>query len=393
MISEEEARTKILSHVRARPSRTVPLAEALDCFARRDFLARLPLPSFDNSSMDGYALVASATPSGARLKIVGEQAAGIDQQLRVAPGEAIRILTGAPIPAGADAVIMQEDVRAEGNEIVTTSDVAPGENVRRRGADVAEGQKLLSLGERIRPQTIALLAAQGIAEIEVGGAVRVAIISTGDELVRPGQALGAGQIYDSNSPLLDALVRKTGAEVISVTHCADRAGEIEEAVRLASHADVMIITGGVSVGARDFVKPALAAIGASLDLWRVAVKPGKPFLFGRARECAIFGLPGNPVSAFVTFLLFVRPAIFRLSGANDEAFEFNRVGARLIGALRNPGERPHYVRGCLTNGTFTPVGRQESHAVFGLSRANALLRVAAGEEMTDGMVVTALWWE
>ncbi len=393
MISEDEARRKILSHVHALSSRTMPLAAALDCFAQRDLLARVSLPSFDNSSMDGYALVASSAPNGARLKIVGEQSAGLDQHLRVSPGETVRILTGAPMPEGADAVIMQEDVRVEGNEIITTSDVEAGENVRRRGADVAEGQKLLSLGERIRPQTIALLAAQGMEEVEIGGVVRVAIISTGDELVRPGLPLRPGQIYDSNSPLLEALVRKTGAQVVSVKHCADRADEIEAAVRAAANAEVMIVTGGVSVGARDLVKPALAAIGASLDLWRVSVKPGKPFLFGRAASCAIFGLPGNPVSAFVTFLLFVRPAILKLMGANNGALDFIRTGARLIGRVENHSERPHYLRGVLKDGTFVPIGRQESHAVFGLSRANALLRVDVGGEFADDSQVIALLWE
>jgi molybdopterin molybdotransferase len=222
--------------------------------------------------------------------------------------------------------------------------------------------------------------------------VRVAIISTGDELVRPGAPLGPGQIYDSNSPLLEMLARKTGAQIISVKHCADRADEIENALGAAAGNDVVIITGGVSVGARDFVKPALATIGASLELWRVAVKPGKPFLFGRADDCAIFGLPGNPVSAFVTFLLFVRPAILRLMGANDGALGFTRVGARLLGRVENPGERPHYIRGVLKDGTFVPIGRQESHAVFGLSRSNALLRVEAGETIgDDGQVIVLLW--
>jgi molybdopterin molybdotransferase len=152
----------------------------------------------------------------------------------------------------------------------------------------------------------------------------------------------------------------------------------------------MIITGGVSVGARDFVKSALVAAGATLDLWRVAVKPGKPFLFGRTETCAIFGLPGNPVSAFVTFLLFVRPAIFKLMGANESALGLTQVSARLTESIRNPGERPHYVRGVLLDGRFEPVGRQESHALFGLSRANALIRVAPEANLARDANVTAL---
>ena len=192
---------------------------------------------------------------------------------------------------------------------------------------------------------IALLAAQGLTSIRVGGEVRACIISTGDELVQPGAPLQPGQIYDSNSVLLEALLRKCGAKVVSVTRCADRADETEAAVRGGVDCDVMILTGGVSVGAHDFVKAALAAAGATLDLWRVAVKPGKPFLFGHAGECAIFGLPGNPVSAFVTFLLFVRPALLRMMGAGDAALGLPEVAVRLSEEIRNDGPRPHYLRG------------------------------------------------
>ena len=239
----------------------------------------------------------------------------------------------------------------------------------------------------------ALLAAQGLDSFEVGGEVRAAIISTGDELARPGSPLEAGQIYDSNSVLLQALLKQAGVNVVSVTHCADRSHEIESAIRAGTQRDVLIITGGVSVGARDLVKDALAAVGARLELWRVAVKPGKPFLFGRAGECAIFGLPGNPVSAFVTFLLFVRPALLRLMGANDAALSLTRCPARLATDIHNDGERPHYVRGRISEGKFTPVGRQESHALYGLARSNALLMIEPGERLTAGAEIDALIWD
>jgi molybdopterin molybdotransferase len=356
-------------------------------------VAPLALPLFDNASMDGFAVVAGSCRVGARLKIVGEQAAGVDRRLSITAGEAVRIFTGAPIPRGTDAVIMQEETRVEGDELVPTSDVEPGENIRRRGADVAEGQKILTAGERLGPQTLALLAAQGIASVEVGGQPRVALISTGDELVDPGTPLRSGEIYDSNAVLLRALLQKGGATVTSVLRCGDRAEELENALRAGTAADLMIITGGVSVGARDFVKPALTAVGATLDLWRVSLKPGKPFLFGRAGRCAIFGLPGNPVSAFVTFLLFVRPALSQLSGARDEALTLRRTTAKLAAELRNPGDRPHYIRGLLLDGTFTPVGRQESHALFGLSRSNALVRVPPGFELKAMSEVSVLTWD
>jgi molybdopterin molybdotransferase len=255
---------------------------------------------------------------------------------------------------------------------------------------VSEGQKIVEAGARLRAQTLALLASQGLSETEIGGAVRVTIVSTGDELVLPGGPLGAGQIFDSNSVLLQTLVEKTGATVVAVRHCPDDAASIEEAFRQGLQFEVVIVLGGVSVGARDLVKPALNAVGAETDLWRVAVKPGKPFLFGRANSCFIFGLPGNPVSAFITFLLFVRPAILRLMGARDEELPRRNSRATLAGDVRNDGDRPHYIRGQLRDGQFAAVGRQESHALFGLSRANGLLRVAAGESFAAGTTVAVI---
>jgi molybdopterin molybdotransferase len=384
MITEEEALARILENVRPLPARRVSLRDAHDKFAASDVLSRVVLPRFDNSAMDGYAVFAAACSDGKPQRLIGEQPAGADRGLRIKPGETVRVFTGAPIPAGADAVVMQEDVRFEGNEIFVNTTVAPDEFIRRRGCDLSEGQKIMEAGTRIRAQTLALLASQGFTEVEVGGAVRAAIVSTGDELVAPGGELSAGQIYESNSPLVRALVEKSGATVADVRHCPDDAKSIEEALRHGIQFEVVIVLGGVSVGARDLVKPALNAIGAETDLWRVAVKPGKPFLFGRAGQTAIFGLPGNPVSAFVTFLLFVRPAILRLMGARDDQLAMPRVPATLSGDLNNEGDRPHYVRGLLRGGEFSAVGRQESHALYGLSRANALLRVAPGEAFRSG---------
>ncbi|MBA2744236.1 MAG: molybdopterin molybdotransferase MoeA, partial [Chthoniobacterales bacterium] len=330
--------------------------------------------------------------TGARLRVIGEQPAGADRNLELPNGAAIRIFTGAPMPRGADAVAMQEDVERDGDEIVVGTDVQSGEFVRRCGGDVAKGQKILSAGDRIRPEMIALLAAQGIGSVEVGGEVTAAIISTGDELIAPGVQMRPGQIYDSNTPLLQAMLGSLGVRVRSLVHCPDEAEPIEAAVRAGAACDLMIISGGVSVGARDLVKPALLAAGAQLDLWRVAVKPGKPFLFGHAERCAIFGLPGNPVSAFVTLLLFVRPAILRLMGANDEALELPRWTVSLGADVHNDGDRPHYIRGALRDGRFMPPGLQQSHALFGLSRSNALLLVRPGARISAGEMVTVFTW-
>src|SRR5206468_9394432 len=202
--------------IQVRASRRVSLSHALNCFAAEDYVSSLPLPNFENSAMDGYAVVASASGVGKRLRVIGEQPAGLDRKLLVSPGEAIRIFTGAPMPAGADAVVMQEDVTREGTEILLNVDVHTGDFVRRRGCDLAEGQKFLAKGERIRPATNALLASQGFAEVTVGGEVNVAIMSTGDELVKPGGKIRQGQIYESNSVLLQGLVQRCGAAGRSV---------------------------------------------------------------------------------------------------------------------------------------------------------------------------------
>ena len=390
VITEHDALTQILERAQPRPAQRVPLAGARERFSAEDIFARLALPVFDNSAMDGYAVVAGSAEKGKKLRVIGEQPAGLDCHLRVAPGEAIRIFTGAPIPAGADSVVMQEDVRREGAEIFVEATVEPGEFIRQRGSDLSEGQKILGKGERISAQTLALLAAQGLAEVEVGGEVRAAIVTTGDELVPPGEPLEAGQIHESNSILLRALCEKWGASVSNVEHCADDAASIETAVRNGINNDVLIIVGGVSVGARDFVKEALHSAGAQTELWRVLVKPGKPFLFGRAGQCAIFGLPGNPVSAFVTFLLFVRPAILQIMGAVGDALSLRKCEAQLSAEVQNTGDRPHYVRGWMADGRFNAVGRQESHALYGLSRANALLRVPPGETLPAGSRVQIL---
>jgi len=391
MISGEETLRRVLQSVDLLGERTVPLSGALDCFSAREVVARLPLPMFDNSAMDGYAVVASSSGKGARLQVIGEQPAGTDRELRISPGEAVRIFTGAPIPGGADAVVMQEDTTREGDEILVNVGVDPGEFIRRRGCDLAEGQKILARGERISPTTIALLGSQGFASVTIGGEVNAAIVSTGDEVVMPGKKLDQGQIYDSNSILLQALLQRCGASVTLAEHSPDQRERLIDAIQCGIKSHILVITGGVSVGEHDLVQATLRSLGARIDVWRVAIKPGKPFLFGKAGGCAVFGLPGNPVSAFVTFLQFVRPAILKMMGANN--LDLPKTPVRLGVDLANEGDRTHYVRGRIDNGTFVPVGRQESHALFGLSQSNALLPVAVGELLKAGAIVDVQTWD
>jgi molybdopterin molybdotransferase len=391
MISENDARGKILEAVRPLPARKMSILQALDHFAVEDYFARLALPMFDNSAMDGYAVITGDCDRGKRLRVVGEQPAGVDRKLSVSTGEAIRIFTGAPIPKGADAIVMQEDVTREGDEVLLNTDVDVGEFIRKRGCDLGEGQKIIARGEKIRGATQGLLASQGLADLNVGGEVRATVISTGDELAAVGEKLRPGQIYDSNSILLQSLLKRCGAVVASAQHCRDDADSLRKTFQSLAGSEIVIVTGGVSVGEHDLVQTTLRDLGAKIDIWRVAIKPGKPFLFGQLENCFVFGLPGNPVSAFVTFLQFVRPAILKMMGAND--LELPTMSARLTADLTNEGDRAHYVRGKLESGNFTPIGRQESHALFGLSQSNALVRVETGGLLRAGEIVSVQTWE
>ena len=391
MIREEEALERILAVVSPLPATEVSLADALDRFAATDLFATIPLPPFDNSAMDGYAVIANSAAKEARLKIVGEQPAGASKNLSLSAGEAVRIFTGAPIPTGADAVVMQEETKREGDFVlIRVEQIAAGDFVRRAGADLAIGQQILRRGDRMRPATLGLLASQGIESVNVGARARVAIVTTGDELAAPGQQPRAGEIFESNGVMLASLAAKTGVEVAMQTHCPDNFETLCKTLRDAVQHDAVIITGGVSVGEHDLVREALRKIGVEIDLWRVAVKPGKPFLFGKRDRCLIFGLPGNPVSAFVTFLTFVRPALLQVMGASNNALSLPRVSARLTHEVTGDETRPHYFRGELAGTRFTVIGRQESHAIFGLARANALLRVPPGEKLGAGSEVEVL---
>jgi molybdopterin molybdotransferase len=404
MISEDEARTQIVHAVRTLPSRRITLSQALDCFAAQDYFARLPLPGFNNSAMDGYAVVASSCKRDGRLRVIGDQPAGPDRKLRVSGGEAVRIFTGAPLPEGADAIVMQEDVTRHGTDISVNVDVEAGEFIRRRGCDLTEGQLILARGERIRAATLPLLASQGLANVNVGGQPTAAVISTGDELMKSGEKLQPGQIYDSNSVLLNALLQRCRVSETAVEHSPDDRQSLNDAIKRGMKNHVLIVSGGVSVGEHDLVKESLRELGAKIEIWRVAVKPGKPFLFGwfesetvdskgqmpGLHQCFVFGLPGNPVSAFVTFLQFVRPAILRMMGATNH--DLRQVRAKLAVGLTNDSDRPHYIRGRLERGKFMPTGRQESHALFGLSQANGFVRVVAGQSLKAEELVDVQIW-
>lgn len=394
LLSENEALERILSGARPLPTESAPLLEALGRFAGAAVWATCALPGFDNSAMDGYA-VSHALPAGARLRVEGVQPAGADLGLRVGSGQAVRIFTGAPLPEGTSAVVMQEDVDRDGEEIVVREAIGDGEFIRRAGADLARGQTLFDAGARLTPRRLALLASQGIGEVTVGRRARVAILTTGDELRRPGEPLGPGEIYESNGTMLASLAAALGAIPLRLGSAGDERRALEARLRTGLEgADALVIAGGVSVGERDLVKETLLAAGVEIDLWRVKVKPGKPFLYGRAPGggAQVFGLPGNPVSAYVTFALFVRPALLQMMGAGPAERGMPSAMAIAATELSNEGDRPHYQHGTVdAEGRFRPAGVQQSHALFGLSRSDALVRVEAGATVGAGEAVRALF--
>jgi molybdopterin molybdotransferase len=388
LLTEQETLQRILDATQTLAAEELPLGQVGDRILATTTFAKIALPAFNNSSMDGYAVIAREVRPGARLTVVGEQSAGLDQQLRVESGRAVRIFTGAPLPEGADAVLMQEDAERVENEIIARAELHSGENVRVRGGDLCEGQKIAEAGARLNAQRLGLFASQGLSRVSVYRRPLVSIVVTGSELRKLGETLGPGEIYETNGIMLAELIRQSGAVPIQFDPVPDEEEAHLQNLSEALRSDVLVVAGGVSVGEKDLVKPMLRKLGAEIALWRVAVRPGKPFLFGRLGGKLIFGLPGNPVSAYVTFLLFVRPALLRLQGWNGES----NLRKKVVTAqpLRNEGDRPHYLRGKLTGDSFALVGPQESHALFGLTQSQALVRLGPKQEVAAGETVDAL---
>lgn len=388
MVTEQDALSAILAAVRPLDTEELPLFEAGDRVLAETISAQISLPRFDNSTMDGYAVRAADAVNGSVLRVRGEQAAGPDLGLKVEPGTAVRVYTGAPIPTGANAVVMQEDCDRQGDQLTIRESVAPGEFIRVRGGDLCEGQKIAETGARLNGPLLATLASQGRHRLRVFRRPKVAVLATGSELKTPGTPLGPGEIYETNRVMLLESVRGCGALPRLFDPVPDREDAHLHSLQDAASDDAVVIAGGVSVGDRDLVKSTLQKLGGEIELWRVAVRPGKPFLFGRLRDAWIFGLPGNPVSAYVTFALFVRPALLAMQGWRGASMTTTK--AVMSKSANNQGERPHYLRGRLEAGRFTPFDHQESHALFALSRANALLRIGAGEEFHQNQDVEVM---
>lgn len=316
MISVRDAQNHILARVTAAtPIELVPLPRALERVLAEDVRAPFDVPPADNSAVDGYAVSASDIPaSGQReLDVVADLPAGSTFAGRLASGQAVRIMTGAPIPAGADTVYPQEIVQREGNR-VRIGPLARGVNVRQRGEDIRAGSVVVEAGTALRPQALGLVASLGMWQLSVHRRPVVALLSTGDEVAEPGMPRRTGQIYDANRFTLRGSVEQSGGEVLDLGIAPDVREELRERLRTAGEiADVVITSGGVSVGVYDLVKDVLGEIGG-IDFWQVAMQPGRPLAAGRLGRAHFFGLPGNPVASMLTFLLFVRPTLFKLAG-------------------------------------------------------------------------------
>jgi molybdopterin molybdotransferase len=381
LISVDETRARVLAATRPLAAEPVAATDALGRVLAEDVVAGIDLPPFDSSAMDGFALVAGP---GGELPVVGESRAGKPFAGSVAPGQAVRISTGAEIPAGADAVVPIERVEDLGDR-VRAPETRPGANVRRAGDDVRAGQTVLRAGTRVGPAELGMLAAMGVTSAACARRPRVAIVATGDELRPPGEPLGPGQIHDSNAVTLGAMAGLAGAHVVARLGAGDDRVATLDALRAAiGAADAVCVSGGVSVGPHDHVRPALAELGVEQVLWGVRLKPGKPFWFGArehdAERALVFGLPGNPVSAIVTFQLFVAPALRALQGADPGA---SRSTAVLDAPIARDPQRDQAVRCRLRladDGWHAePTGPQGSHVLSSMLGAGALAVVLAGE--------------
>ena len=376
VLSLAEARRRLVGSLSpVRGVESVQSGGALGRVTAEDILTTVDFPPFSNAAMDGYAVRSVDTLPGAILQVVDRVMAGASSVSALEPGQAIRIFTGAPLPAGADAVVMQEAVVLEGETLCLSAPLLSGENVRFRGEELRVGEQLLPSGHIIRPQELGLLAQAGVATISVRRRPRVAVLSTGDELVASGGTLGPGKIYESNRAVLLGLLADLPVEALDFGIVRDDRALLGDALNLAAaEADVVITSGGASVGDADFMVELLTEKGR-VEFWRVAIKPGKPFLLGHLGGTPLFGLPGNPVSLMVTFMALVKPGLETLMGLVPS--EPVRWPVRALGAIRKAPGRLEFMRGVLERRQgelfVTPLAEQGSHRLTSMSVAHCLI--------------------
>ncbi len=395
-VSVAEARDIILGAVAPLGSETVGLRDAVGRVLLEAIDATREIPPLDNSAMDGYALRAQdAAQAPAALRVVDEIPAGRFPERKLGPGEAARILTGGPIPEGADAVVMQEQTERDGDRVIVLEPVVPGSHIRSAGSDVVPGTSVATSGTVLTPAYVGMIAALGRTQIRVAARARVAVLATGDELVEPDRIEDDGHIVSSNSYGLQAAIQDAGALPVYLGIARDEPDEIAASFERALRCDAVVSTGGVSVGDRDWIKQVLADLGGDMRLWRVRMKPGAPLAFVTVGGRPVFGLPGNPVSSLVTFEQFVRPAL--LAMMHRTALYRPVARAVLTEDYEKPAGRAHFVRVTLEqrDGRLhaTPSGDQSSSVLLSMVRADALAfipedetRVAAGSEVPVQLV-------
>jgi molybdopterin molybdotransferase len=370
LLPVDEAQRRLFALAPPVAPETVPLPAAAGRWTSADVIARRTQPASDLSAMDGYAIRFDDLPGPWRL--IGESAAGRAFPGTVGPGETVRIFTGAPMPAGADTVLVQEEAVRDVGAVLLAGEGPPyrTRNVRPRGLDFSEGDLLLRAGDQVTPARLAVAALAGHAALPVRRPVRVALVATGDELVVPGAGLAPAQIPETNRAMLAAQLAGLPVEILDLGILPDRLETITAAFA-ACDADLLVTTGGASVGDHDLVRPALEAAGATIDFWRIALRPGKPVMAGRMRDTMVLGLPGNPVSAFVTALLFVRPLIAHLAGASSPLPRTTSVA--LADPLPANGPRTDYLRAALVDGRASAAAIQDSSMLRTLARADCLI--------------------
>ncbi|HEX6664345.1 MAG TPA: gephyrin-like molybdotransferase Glp [Gaiellaceae bacterium] len=384
LLSLGEARAAVLGRVVPLPAEPVTLGEAGGRILAEDAVATVDLPPFPSSAMDGFAVRAADSPG--RLVVVGSVAAGAPAADDLRAGEAMGIATGGAVPNGADAVVRIEDVVLEGNTVEIPA-VDEGTSIRPRGGDIRQGEVVVEKGGRLGAAHVAALAAAGVAEVAVSRRPRVAVLATGSELRPPGDRLGPGQIFDANGVLLATSLSAAGAEVEVLPTVEDDPHAHRDALERGLDADVLVTTGGVSVGPHDLVRSILRSLGVEEVFWGVAVKPGKPLAFGVRGATLVFGLPGNPVSSLVGCELFVRPATLALQGASEPGPVYR--GARLATAVKRNARRDELLRARtrFTDGgvVVEPVTGQESHMIVRAAGADALVLSPRGDgELPEG---------
>lgn len=377
MISVNEALTRILADLPLMPSETVSVGDAHGRVLAADVVARVTQPPADVSAMDGYAVrAADVAAVPATLWQIGVAPAGGAFGGRVGTGEAVRIFTGGPVPDGADTIVIQEDVDADGDEIVVREGAPKGRYIRKQGLDFSAGEVGLEAGRRLSPPDIGLAAAMNVPWLEVRRRPRVALLATGDEIVRPGEAIGPNQIVSSNSLAMAALVRRCGGEPIDLGIARDNEASLRALAAGAQGADMLVTLGGASVGEHDLVRKVLGDQGLDLAFWRIAMRPGKPLMFGHLGGTTMMGMPGNPVSSLVCGMIFLRPAIDKMLGR--PAGPAQRESARLGRNLAENDRREDYLRAILRRNEHgdlvaTPFDVQDSSMLSRLSKADCLI--------------------